>query len=176
MDQVLRSISLFVPDTSPPNDTTFMANKGRDYRRRVGQKSRIIDLMGHPFFPPFETTKLIPSTARWQFDLTLNSSKFLLKFGSTEGSFKLQLLKAELLITRLELSPSASSSISSLIQRERRLVYPFIDYRLNNYSLPKGQKEFRIQNTTLSSYPKRMYIFMVSEKAMLGDHTECPFW
>ncbi len=132
--------------------------------------------MAKPFLPPFETSKLIPPTARWQFDFTLNSSKFCLKCGPPDGPFKLQLLKAELLITRLELSAEASNYVGRTFERQRQLLYPFVDYKLNNYSLPMGQKEFRIQNTTLPGYPRRMFIYMVKEQAMLGDVGECPFW
>ncbi len=176
MDEVLKSICLFTPDTSPANDPTFQANRGLDYRRRITQQSKIINMMAKLFIPPFETTKLIPATARWQFDLTLNPSNFSLKYADGQGTFKLQLLKAELVITRLELSTDAASGVSRSLDRERRLLYPFIDYRLNNYSLPVGQKEFRIQNTTLSGYPRRMFLFMVNEQSMLGDHNLCPFW
>ncbi len=31
MDEVLKSICIFVPDTSPANDPTFRANRGVDY-------------------------------------------------------------------------------------------------------------------------------------------------
>ncbi len=133
-------------------------------------------MMAKPFIPPFETPKLIPATARWQLDLTLNSSNFCLKVGAPDGPFKLQLLKAELMITRLELSANAATYVARAFERERSYIYPFIDYRLNNFSLPMGQKEFRIQNTTISGYPRRMFIFMVREQAMLGDSAECPFW
>ncbi len=176
MDEVMKSIAAFAPDTFPANDPTFLANRGLDYRQRIAQKSNVIDMRAKPFIPPFETTKLIPSSTRWEFDLTLNSSQFCLKHGDANNPYKLQLLKAEMIITRLELSLEAASSVSRSLERERRLLYPFVDYKLNNFSLPLGQKEFRIQNTTMPAYPRRMFVFLVNELAMLGDSKECPFW
>ncbi len=120
LDEVLKSTCCFIQDSAPANDPTFQANRGLDYRCRITQKSKIIDMMAKPFIPPFETTKLVPASARWQFDLTLNSSNFCLKYA--EGPFKLQLVKAELLITRLELSSEAASSVARSLERERRFL------------------------------------------------------
>ncbi len=142
------------------------------------QKSKIIDLMAKPLIPPWKTAKLIPSTARWQFDFTLASSDFLLKWPPTEtgGPFKLQLLKADLLVTRVEIAARASASAQSVLQRDGRLIYPYIEYSLHNFSLPNGQKEFRIQNMMLPAYLHCMFVFMIKEAALIGNPQECPFW
>ncbi len=100
-----------------------------EYRPRSNGNSAIIDLMGKPLIFPWETTKKIPQTARWQFDFTLAPSDFCLKWSTAEvGSpFKLQLVKAKFLVTRLELSPRASSSAHNMLQREGQPIYPFVD-------------------------------------------------
>ncbi len=178
IDNVLKSTTFFALDMAPPNDPTFIANDGVSYRRKLTQKSKIIDLMGKPLIFPWETTKLIPSTTRWQFDFTLAPSNFILKWALAEAGspFKYQIIRAELIIMRVELSQRANSSLPTLLQREQHLLYPFVDYSLNNFSLPTGQKEFRIQNTTLPGYPRRMFVFMIKEATLIGDPQECPFW
>ncbi len=191
-ETVLSSSSAFYMDTFPANDLSFVANQGLDSRRTLVQRSKIFELMAHPFIPPFETTKLIPSHGRWELHYTMKANDFCMLSGMrtpvTVGmgdepepkykleKFKLILLEAEMQVTRVELSDEAKANLQYMLQNEHRITYPFVDYQIDSISLATGQKEQRIPNTPLSGLPRRVYLFMVKEDAVNGNQEECPFW
>ena len=70
----------------------------------------------------------------WSIQLHLNSSDFVLyKDKDTTGNYKLHILKAELLVTKIQLSEASHQLVEEKLNRAESLLFPLVDYDVQSY-------------------------------------------
>ena len=72
------------------------------------------------------------------------------------------------------LSETAETAVTTMLQKERRLLYPVIDTDLQNYILYKNTKYRTTPDTILSSTPRRVYVFFIRTENFTGSITTNP--
>ena len=83
---------------------------------------------GRLFIPLFSTERLFPSVGNLELKLYFNSSEFCLMATKDESipDAHLQIERMDLKMKRIMLSEQAQIDVESLLQREKRLLYPLI--------------------------------------------------
>ena len=66
------------------------------------------------------------------------------------------------------LSESAQSNAMTLLQREKRLLYPIVDYEVQNYLIYQGTKYRTTADSVLSGKPRRIYILFIKSENFSG--------
>ena len=180
-------------DTDPATDPSFAANQGGEgffffffppfsqcvvpgliRRRELVQGSALVPFRGPLFVPCWASERLLTADGNWALHFTMNRTDFCLMSGEATP-YRLRLTKAELGITRLQLSDPAMGRLTEMLRREWGLAIPFIDYSVDSFSLVPNQKEQRVPGSTFAQYPRRVFLLILSEKAVMGDQSLCPF-
>ena len=167
---------LFPPQNSPTivNKTTLLI-----CRRLLGQQSKTMSFEGPLFLPMFATDRLFPSTGNLELKLFFNSSDFVLMGSSTEAfpPCKLQIERLELKLKRIQLSETAHGNVNSILQRERRLLYPILDYEMQNFVFYKDTTFRTTPETILPGTPRRIFVMFVRSDNFAGYnfHANCQY-
>ena len=125
---------------------------------------------GRLFLPMFATERLFPSTGNLELKLFFNSKEFVL-MGSPHEAFpdcKLQIERMELKFKRIQLSESAHGNINSMLLREHRLLYPILDYEVQNFVFYKDTKFRTTPETVLPGTPRRIFVMFVRSENFAG--------
>ena len=126
---------------------------------------------------------LIPLAADFTIKLVMCKANFGVLYTSnpvepppakpTFKKYKIQLENAYITLSRKRLSEAGQRQIASQIGSG--LSIPYIDYRITSLSISSSQKEFQTSNITTPTHPKKMLIFMASERNVLGNPHNTPF-
>ncbi len=190
LNSILASMVAFAVDTAPVIDLSYIANAGLSYRRTLIQRSKLLECIAQPFVPPFLTDNYIPTQCSWMIEVMLNSSNFCIIYepdmmAPTMGKMepplqlkeaKLVLLKVDLSVNLIDLTPSARSLVQSqLSSSPGRLQIPYVDYDMLNLSIPVQLAEFT-GVTNVAHYRRCLYAVSVSESDMLGACSTTPIY
>lgn len=140
------------------------------FRRLLGQQSKLMRFEGNLFIPLFATERLFPSVGNLELKLYFNSSEFCL-IGATDKPLpdvKLQLERLDLKYKRVELSEGSLDGVNKTLSTEGRLLYPIIDYEVQNYVFYKDTRFRTSADTVLPGWPRRMFVFFVRSTNFSG--------
>ena len=122
------------------------------------------------FIPMFATERLFPSVGNMEIKIYFNSSPFCL-MGAKDTPLpdcKLQIERLDLKLKRIEISEKALTNVNETLNKEGRLLYPIIDYEVQNYVLYKDTKFRTSADTVLPGWPRRMFVFFVRSENFAG--------
>ncbi len=128
-----------------------------------------------PFIPCFMTQHLLPCSAGWTIEGTLNTNNFSIIYDNSDKvARKLVLLRAELWVSMVELEQSAHETIERGLNAGPMRI-PFVDFDVVNLSIQSGQAEYT-SPSSVSPFCRRIYIVFVNESDFIGKVNTTPFY
>ena len=112
---------------------------------------------------------MLPSQCNWEIKLSFVPNDFVCLVQDIEHKVKLMIYKMELDFNRIELSPRAAEKVALDIRRNGMLSLPFLDYAITSFNVPNGIQLMTTPTAVINGSPRRIYIFMVRESALLGN-------
>ena len=120
-------------------------------------------MYGRLDIPLLDTDKFVPSGTEnnWEIVLKCAKSNFVIvKQSKIVKEFKIEIHGIKLHCRKVQLSVPALNMITSQSRKEDGLHYPVRDTEIFMYSLLEGTTTRTTAETTLKTYPSRIFVFM----------------
>ena len=180
-------------DTAEGDDITWgkTLNKGLAERRKRCGDSALLDMKGKNFLqhnfiflnylfqgrlfvPNFMTERFLPSKCNWELKITFAPNDFVCMAKEGSPRVKLMIYHLQLDFNRIQLSDQAAWKVTLDLKRNGMLALPFLNYSIQSFNIPDGIQLLNTPAANIRGSPRRVYIFMVLESAVVGNQKYNP--
>lgn len=166
------SCGLWSGDDAGHMDNCLDENDGLKARRKMTNKSREIDLLGHLHLDMCNQNKFLLNGVELRFKFIRTKDTFSIM--ANAGVFKVHLTEANLWVRRCKVSPTVLLAHNRALQTATA-KYPITRVEVKTFTLPAGIRNKTLDNVFLGQVPKRIIIGMVTNAAYNGDFKKNPY-
>ena len=166
----MRGFGWYKDEAGKFNDKT---NKGFIARQKLIEGSKVCELHGPIYLDFFNQNRPLISNTDMRLTFTIQKPEVLLNsFKPT--ACKIKIVDMTVYVRRLTMNPSVIQGHMIGLNTQNAL-YPVNHTEMQRYSIPAGQKTFRMDDLFTSQSPKLVMVAMTTDKAYSGDYALNPF-
>lgn len=167
------STVLWSDDTSGHMDKTTDENAGLKARKKLLMGGKSIDLIGHLHCDVMNQDRFLLNGVEVRLRLVRAKDAFCL-MDSSNGSYRLRILDASLLIRRAKIAPAVLLAHSRALSKSPS-KYPLTRVEVKSVILHSGIAGETLDNVILGQLPQRVIIGFTDNKGFNGDRKKNPF-
>ena len=164
------------PELSNPGDGA--AGEGLLKRASMVQQSRPFQLRGRPHVDIFQQDRYLVPGVDMHVKFLPSDAAFHLLYDpekDTQGHFKINIRRAELLVRRVRLNPSVALAHAQQLESGKTVKYPLRRGVVTTFAVPLGSQSFVKENLISGQLPRRAFVAMTTNAAFNGTPPLNPF-
>ena len=151
-------------------------NYGAGRRYKLGEKSKIIDMLFKPSIDIFHQDRPILPNVDIRLRMNRSSARFCLMSDDETGvKYKVNLLYASMFVRQLKINPSISIAHQTALQRGITCKYPIARTECSSFTIASGVMTVSKPNIINGILPHTVVVGMVSNESFHGSYKKSPF-
>lgn len=169
----LESVGWYVDTPEKLDELKDKENVGLDKRKKLVEKSCIVELMGKIHGDMLNQPKLLLNNVDLRVALSLEKPEFYIMEEDTKTSIA-QILDATLYMNHVTINPGILLAHEAVLQH-KNAHYPYKRVEVKSYTISSGNLSFSLDNVIIGQLPNFLLFCMVDNESYRGKRSKNPF-